>query len=568
MLYISELMAIWNEKYPEQAFKSKSTFYNYLKPKRKKSNESKRHHEGASVRVFRIESVRREYNPDQYHQFVAMKFLRKLVSLGSLASDSFIISADDKAQIYTDIPATQFRGRTLMLKRNVISATDHTFGPQKSSFSVTPSCYLQYSPNEKKPYKAIYCALRSNVYGSTNQVTHAEDIMDIFSLHKSEKSVHSFDLWKDDGSVKPVGIFFCDGGNDQNPSFFATRYTYGRMFQKYDFDLLIVICNSGGHSAFNPVERAMHPLTTLLCNKEYSSIPSGSETREDVSDRIVASIASLFSTCDWAGASYTTKSITKDYSSSWKDLSYQDIMEMKKDVDSASESFQKQLHHDDYHSITSKYMLLFKKCKDPSQCPTGTCRVHRSNINQVLPKGLPAPIMRDKSDTFMSFEETMNMKKDPLYDQHLPSIKGNREAYTCQYCSKYVCSKELLNIHSKNVCNLRYGPGISSSVAVVETESRIVMNESQGSLSRTINLISSGQMMLRNRREYKRGSLRECESSDEEDSSQASTLVVGNDCERGRTRHIEARRVWSFTPQPSKKKAIVMARSHSTPRSS
>jgi len=94
------------------------------------------------------------------------------------------------------------------------------------------------------------------------------------------------------------------------------------------------------------------------------------------------------------------------------------------------------------------------------------------------------------------------------------------------------------------------------------------MNESQGSLSRTINLISCGQMVLSNRREYKRGSLRECESSDEEDSSQANTLVVGNDCERGRTRRIEPRRMWSFTPQPSKKKVIVMARSHSTPRSS
>ena len=127
----------------------------------------------------------------------------------------------------------------------------------------------------------MYCALRSNVYGLTNQVTHAKDIMDIFSLHKSERSDHSFDLWKDDGTVKPVGIFFCDGGNDQNPSFFATRYTYGRLFQKYDFDLLVVICNSGGHSAFNPVERAMHPLTTLLCNKEYSSTPIGTETREE-----------------------------------------------------------------------------------------------------------------------------------------------------------------------------------------------------------------------------------------------------------------------------------------------
>lgn len=110
-------MAMWNEKYPEQVFKTKSTFYNYLKPRRKKSNESKRHHEGASVRVFRIESVRREYNPDQYHQFVAMKFLRKLVSLDTLASDSFII----KAQIYTDIPATQFRENTNVEKTSCFS---------------------------------------------------------------------------------------------------------------------------------------------------------------------------------------------------------------------------------------------------------------------------------------------------------------------------------------------------------------------------------------------------------------------------------------------------------------
>lgn len=181
-----------------------------------------------------------------------------------------------------------------MLKRQVVSAIDHTFGPQKSSFSVTPSCYLQYVPNEKKPYKAMYCALRSSVKGSTNQVTHAEDIIDIFSLGQNDSN-HSFDLWKEDGSTKPIGIFFCDGGNDQNPSFFATRYTYGRLFQKYDFDILVVIWNSGDHSAFNPVERAMHPLTTLPCNKEYSSTPNGNEARDDVSGRIVTGISSLFS---------------------------------------------------------------------------------------------------------------------------------------------------------------------------------------------------------------------------------------------------------------------------------
>ena len=123
-------------------------------------------------------------------------------------------------------------------------------------------------------------------------------------------------------------------------------------------------------------------------------------------------------------------------------------------------------------------------------------------------------------------------------------------------------------ISQKKICNLRYGPGVTSSVAVVDTESRIVMNDSQGSLSRTMNLISSGQMVMNHRREYKRGSLRESESSDEEDSSQVNASMIGDEGERGRTRHVEPRRMWSFTPQPSKKKVIVMARSHSTPRSS
>jgi len=71
-----------------------------------------------------------------------------------------------------------------------------------------------------------------------------------------------------------------DAGGDQNSKFFATRYMYGRLFRKFDLDMLIIVHLAPGFSAYNPVERLMSSLSQVLCNQTISSTVHGKNNKD------------------------------------------------------------------------------------------------------------------------------------------------------------------------------------------------------------------------------------------------------------------------------------------------
>ena len=224
-----------------------------------------------------------------------------------------------------------------------------------------------------------------------------------------------------------------DGGPDQNPRFFATRYCYSRLFVQYDLDLLVVICHPGGHSAFNPVERGMSGLTKLLTGKCYSSNGNGS-TKIENADYNVEQLSKLFSTCNWAGAKYCTSGIKHDYESRWQHYSYEDIMKFKSNIVTSPERFMEETRFDDYHCFVNKYKLVIVKCRTPESCPFKTCKDQRSRIRHVFADGLPfSPHWDADNNKFLSYEQRLN--RDDIQnsgDQDLPSVQENRKERGCQ----------------------------------------------------------------------------------------------------------------------------------------
>ena len=88
-------------------------------------------------------------------------------------------------------------------------------------------------------------------------------------------------------------ILLCDGGSDESPSKIAFMNLLGRLWDYYDFDILVAVTYCPGDSRLNPIERywggctqlagsaklsmdtdkAMRQLRKLLDNKTYLGSP-------------------------------------------------------------------------------------------------------------------------------------------------------------------------------------------------------------------------------------------------------------------------------------------------------
>ena len=55
--------------------------------------------------------------------------------------------------------------------------------------------------------------MRSGKQGSSTAYTHGRDFDHLLGLKEFDEVV------KHENAIKPIGIFFCDGGRDENPRF-------------------------------------------------------------------------------------------------------------------------------------------------------------------------------------------------------------------------------------------------------------------------------------------------------------------------------------------------------------
>ncbi|KAJ9462154.1 hypothetical protein DIPPA_05552 [Diplonema papillatum] len=157
---------------------------------------------------------------------------------------------------------------------------DHSF---VSGAGVKPVCILELVPeaaelslskNHAKdannrlhyPYPRngpVRIFLRSTKYSRTNSQTNTND------TRLLEKAF-----------IPPVVCIISDNACDYGPSSLATGFSLWRLFRDFRLDALVCVTYAAGHSAYNPVERAMSHLTSRLSGCSFGSAPKSTQ-RED-----------------------------------------------------------------------------------------------------------------------------------------------------------------------------------------------------------------------------------------------------------------------------------------------
>ena len=91
-----------------------------------------------------------------------------------------------------------------------------------------------------------YIAIRSGKHDSSTAYTHRQ-----FDHLLGLKEF----VVKHGNAVKPIGMFFCDGGPEENLRFPKTLDVVIQNFKKYNLDALLISTHAQRLSAYNQVER-------------------------------------------------------------------------------------------------------------------------------------------------------------------------------------------------------------------------------------------------------------------------------------------------------------------------
>ena len=169
------------------------------------------------------------------------------------------LSQDDKSQVGIGITCAKVQAPMLMSMSQKVRLPDHDFvigSRQKLTPSVIGMCEID--PNKGVTYSGLtYVSIRSSKHNNSSALTHVEDLRDMF-----ENNMELFE--SDNNDYKPVLIKSVDGGPDENPRFEKNILAACHVKKKYNFDAVIEVTNAPGLSAFNRVERRMHPLSLSM----------------------------------------------------------------------------------------------------------------------------------------------------------------------------------------------------------------------------------------------------------------------------------------------------------------
>ena len=94
----------------------------------------------------------------------------------------------------------------------------------------------------------------------------------VVTLTMSYNGSNSKSIVKHDGEVKPVAMFFSDGGPNENPRFPKTLDVAIQHFKKHKFDVLLTSNHAPGMSAYNQVEQPMAPLSKASAGLFFSHV--------------------------------------------------------------------------------------------------------------------------------------------------------------------------------------------------------------------------------------------------------------------------------------------------------
>ena len=237
---------------------SRSGIYLKLLPRDAKSIEGRRHVSTVPVRLIKPQNNLRKGHKDRIFARETCAAVDQIAfTLGPEACT--FLSQDDKSQVGIGVTCAKVQAPMLMSMSQRVRLPDHDFvigSKHKLTPSVIGKCEID--PVKGVTYSGLtFVSIRSSKHNNSSALTHIEDLSDMI-----DKNLDLFE--SDDNDFKPVLIKTVDGGPDENPRFEKNILGACQVKRKYKHDAVIEVTNAPGLSAFNRVERRMHPLSLAM----------------------------------------------------------------------------------------------------------------------------------------------------------------------------------------------------------------------------------------------------------------------------------------------------------------
>ena len=237
---------------------SRSGIYLKLLPRDAKSIEGRRHVSTVPVKLTKPQNNLRKGHKDRlFARETCFAVDNIAATLGPEACT--YLSQDDKSHVAIGITCAKVQAPMLMSMAQRVRLPDHDFvigSKHKLTPSVMGKCEID--PVKGVTYSGLtYVSVRSSKHNNSSALTHMEDLNDMI-----ENNLELFESDNDD--YKPVLIKSVDGGPDENPRFEKNILAACQIKKKYQYDAVIEVTNAPGLSAYNRVERRMHPLSLSM----------------------------------------------------------------------------------------------------------------------------------------------------------------------------------------------------------------------------------------------------------------------------------------------------------------
>ena len=187
--------------------------------------------------------------------------MRDIVSLFG-SDNAFVLSVDDKAKAAVDVTAVTKQAPLIMHVTYEIQLPDHYFA-KATKHKLTPfvyaACEIFFKSRSRNNLSGpTNIAIRSGKHNCSTAYTHVRDFDHLLGLKEFNKVV------KHENAVKPIDMFFCDGGPDKNQRFLKTLDIATQHFKKYNLDAPLISTHARGLYGYNQAERIMAPLSKVL----------------------------------------------------------------------------------------------------------------------------------------------------------------------------------------------------------------------------------------------------------------------------------------------------------------
>ncbi|KAL0879428.1 hypothetical protein ABMA27_003179 [Loxostege sticticalis] len=264
--------------------------------------------------------------------------------------------------------------------------------------------------------------------------THATDIHKLTGISAFENLMKTRE-----GFVKPVFIFTCDGGPDENPRYERVIISAIQHFKDFDLDAVYIATNAPGRSAFNRVERRMAPLSreltgVVLKHDNFGShLDSSNKTTDlDLEKRNFESAGTVLSYI-WSQLVIDGYPVVAKY-----------IMptETRLDVEQAKALKRDAIWYAN-HVRVSQYLLQIGFLPPPvliKQTSSGYITTEKDDI-----EGKFAPLLLQLS---LKLSASSHLKQVP-YDSYCPSVEGHLCKRSCGFCGLYFASYKATNQHKQ-----------------------------------------------------------------------------------------------------------------------